>query len=114
MKNSVTIGNNKFKAIFARTPEDHEAGLMRAPWPPPVMCFLFDKAGVRKFWMRDTPSPLDILFCSNGRIIDILYGEPMSEELIGSNSPCDLVIEMPYGYVDKYGISLKDSIKLHG
>lgn len=113
MKNYITIKNKKFPATFAITPDEQEIGLMWKKWPPPIMCFLFDNYDIRKFWMKNTISPLDIVFCKDNKIIDICYGEPLSEKHVGPDLECNLVIELPFGYAKKLKLSNGDEVKIH-
>ena len=48
----VSIGDNVLDTLVAVTEEEHNKGLMRTPWPPPVMSFPYETAEVRKFWMK--------------------------------------------------------------
>lgn len=111
-KDIIIIGNNKFQTLVAVTSKEHEIGLMFKPWPPPIMSFPYDTASVKKFWMKNTPSPLDIIFCRCGFIIDIQEGKPYDRTLIGPNSPVDLVIEVPYGMAQNYGMRIGDSVQI--
>lgn len=113
MKNYVSIKDIKFPALFAITPEEHEEGLMWKPWPPPIMCFIFKDLDIRKFWMKNTISPLDIVFCRNNIIISIHHGEPLSEEHIGPDEDIDLVVELPFGHCKKFNFSKGDKVELH-
>lgn len=112
MKNNfIEINGEKFSTLVAITPEDHSRGLMWQPWPPPIMVFPYKKAQIRKFWMRNTVSPLDILFCRNGKIISICFGEPYSTQLIGPEDPSDLVIELPRGQAKNFCVG--NSVKIY-
>ena len=62
--------------------------------------------------MKDTPSPLDIIFCKKGKIIDICKGVPFSTESVGPNEPSDMVIELPFGHAIKFKIKLGDKVEL--
>lgn len=93
----IIIAGNVIKTIVAITEKDHIHGLMFKPWPPPIMTFPYKTSEVRKFWMQNCPSPLDIIFCRGGKVIQVFAGEPHSERHIGPDEPCDLVIEMPLG-----------------
>jgi len=93
----IIIANNAIETLVAITEEDHETGLMYKPWPTPIMTFPYDKAEIRKFWMKNCYSPLDIIFCRQGQIVAIHSGEPLSERFIGPDEPTDLVVEMPRG-----------------
>ncbi len=96
---------------FAITPQEQSKGLMWVE-EPTAMVFLFKKAKNRKFWMKNTPLALDIVFCSNGEIIDIVQGKPFSEELIGPDEESDLVIEVPAGYCKRNKISKGSSVNI--
>ena len=108
---SVIVGNNKFKAVFAITEEEQLRGLMWTKLPT-VMAFPFKKSKPTKFWMKNTLIPLDVLFCNKGKIIECHYGVPLSEKLFGPDAPSDLVIEMPSGYIEKNNIKIGDEVDL--
>jgi uncharacterized membrane protein (UPF0127 family) len=61
--------------------------------------------------MKNTVSPLDIIFCKNNRIISIMAGQPMSTTMVGPDEPADLVIELPKGTSEKYGFYIGDIVK---
>lgn len=110
-KDTIHIGDNSFDTLVAVSDKEQMRGLMDRPWPPPVMCFP-SKAGYRKFWMKNTPSPLDIIFARDHKIVGIFKGEPMTTMSVGPDSMSDLVIELPYGTAKKLGISVGDDVKL--
>lgn len=110
---SVEINGHFFTTKVAIDDSEFEQGLMFEPWPPPVMSFPFRKAGVHKFYMKNTISPLDIVFSYRGRIVHIAEGKPMSLDHLGPDSPIDLVVELPKGTVNKYGIDVGQKISLH-
>ena len=112
MSDRVIIGEKQFDALVAITAEEIETGLMYKSWPPPVMAFTFAKADIRRFWMKNTMSPLDIVFCRAGKVIGIFGGEPFSLDHIGPDEPCDLVVEFPSGTAKNNNISVGDSVKL--
>lgn len=108
----VFINNNVFSSLLAESSQEHESGLMHQKWPPPIMSFVYKRPGINKFWMHNTPSPLDIVFCCEGRVIDICYGEPYSTKIIGPDSQSDLIIELPYGTASSSGIRIGQSVGL--
>lgn len=112
MSDRVIIGKNRFDVLVAITVEETETGLMYRPWPPPIMAFPFTKAGIKKFWMKNTVSPLDVVFCLAGKIIAIENGNPFSLDYIGPDEPCDLVVEFPCGTMKNNNILPGDNIKL--
>ena len=106
------IDNNIFSTLLALSEEEQANGLMYQSWPPPVMSFVYDSPKVSYFWMKNTPSPIDIVFCYNGKINKICKGEPHSTSLIGHNSPSDLVVEFPFGTMKNLNIKEGCNIEL--
>src|SRR5690606_15699750 len=89
-----------------------EKGLMFKLWSTPIMSFPYTYPAIRKFWMKNKISPLVIIFCLNGKIIDIVQGQPEDETYLGPNKKCDLVVEMPARTYLKNNINIGDNIKL--
>jgi len=108
----VTVGEYDSLTIVAVTPEEQENGLMFKSWPPPVMAFPYRTAAIRKFWMKNTPSPLDIVFCRGGFVVDIKHGKPYDCTLICPKEETDLVVELPHGTVEAYNISVGDPVSI--
>jgi uncharacterized membrane protein (UPF0127 family) len=107
----IYINNNILPSLLAISEEEQAHGLMYQEWPPPVMSFLYNTARVNRFWMKNTPSPLDIVFCHDGKVSEICYGEPHSTMVIGSQLS-DLVIELPRGTADSMGLKVGQSVGL--
>jgi len=112
MKKKIKIGESEFDAIFAISEQEQSRGLMGVPWPPPAMAFPYNSAGIRKFWMHNTISPLDIIFCCAGKVIAVMAGEPLSTRNIGPDEPCDLVVELPKGTASACGISRGSPVQI--
>lgn len=110
MQDSISIKGQVFPTLVAITPEEHQKGLMFQSWPPPIMVFPYRNASYRKFWMKNTISPLDIIFCNANRVVGICRGTPLSTEMIGPNSPSDMVVELPAGMADHLGLSVGDYV----
>ena len=106
------INNEVYETLLALSEEEQQRGLMFQPSPTPVMTFVYTYPRVNKFWMRNTPAPLDILFCVNNKISQICYGEPFSEKAIGDNTFSDIIIELPYGTVNSSNIIVGSSVEL--
>jgi uncharacterized membrane protein (UPF0127 family) len=102
----VYIHNNVFPTLFAISADEQSRGLMFQEWPPPVMSFIYAEPRINKFWMKNTPSPLDIVFCCQGKVSQLCYGEPHSTSIIGDDKLSDLIIELPHGVVDSSGIKI--------
>jgi uncharacterized protein len=106
------IDTNIFPTLLAISQQEQELGLMHEPWPPPNMTFIYTRAMVNKFWMHQTPSPLDIIFCHNGIVNQICKGEPFSTSIIGGDIPSDMIVELPLGTVDNSNIKLGHKVGL--
>lgn len=121
---TVTIESGAVKHIFkvdvASTPDQQKQGLMFrtnipadggmlfAPYPP-------EGGGPREasFWMKDTPSPLDIIFIrADGTIATIAENTiPFSEDQVRSGEPVAAVLEINGGRAAELGISPGDKVR---
>ncbi len=106
----ICIGDNVFSTLLAISEIEQRKGLMNIVAPVPVMSFLYSKAKVNKFWMANTPSKLDIVFCLNKRVSQICTGNPYDFSTIGSDEDSDLVIELPYGTVKSKNIKIGQKV----
>lgn len=112
MRNYIVINNNLiFPTLVAETYEQQAKGLMFQKAPQPIMSFPYKKASINKFWMKNCPDHLDIVFALNNKIVDIKKGEAYSTNMIGSCAS-NLVVEFPYGTMQKFNIQCGDSINL--
>lgn len=98
---------------IAITSMEQNKGLMFEPSPTPIMIFPYKKSSVRKFWMHNTISPLDIIFCNDNKIIKILQGKPLSTNLIGPDEPANLVVELPHGTSNSLLLEEGDHVSFH-
>ncbi len=112
-------GKHRFEVEAARTTAEQAQGLMYrtdlkpdggmlfAPYPP-------EGGGPREasFWMKNTPTPLDILFIrADGTIARIAENTvPFSEAPVPSGEPVAAVLELVGGRSAELGISEGDSV----
>jgi uncharacterized membrane protein (UPF0127 family) len=99
---------------MATTPTTRERGLMQRKELPEGhgMLFTFTDAvrPVRlSFWMKDTLMPLDILFFGDdGMLVSTARMEPCMEmnncPLYRSDAPATYALEVPAGFIDRYGV----------
>lgn len=69
------------------------------------MLFLMPKKKIQSFWMLNTYLPLDIIYLDSNRVVSVVKNAtPESKELLYSEAPADIVLEVPAGYVDTYSI----------
>ena len=70
----VRAGRTTLRLAVAATPAQREHGLMNVPFVPSGQGMLFAFPGadeMRGFWMKDTITPLDMVFVrSDGTIVD--------------------------------------------
>ena len=112
-------GSHAFKVEVARTPADQEKGLMFRTDIPGDGGMIFtpypaDGGPPREasFWMKNTPSALDIIFIrADGTIATIAENTvPMSEVPVASGEPVAAVLELLGGRTAELGIAEGDKV----
>ncbi|MCX7305372.1 MAG: DUF192 domain-containing protein [Hyphomicrobiales bacterium] len=101
-------GERSFTIEIADDPSERSAGLMfrDAMDDDHGMLFVFPDSKLLGFWMKNTPMPLDLVFIGDdGKVKDILPGEPFSEALIAPGEPTRFVLELKRGTAEKSGIA---------
>jgi uncharacterized protein len=110
--------NRKIKLEVARTPEQQMMGLMYRPALPDDrgMLFIFPSAQPVKFWMKNVPVSLDMVFIQNGRIKYIETAAPPCNSepcsTYGPNVPINQVIELRAGRANELALQVGDAIKI--
>lgn len=108
-----------FRVDVARTASEQQRGLMFRTGIPTDGGMLFapypaDGDGPREasFWMKDTPSPLDIIFIrADGTIAHIAENTiPYSTDPVRSGEPVAAVLEINGGRAAELGISHGDKV----
>ena len=81
------------------------------------MLFIFPRAHMPMFWMKDMNFAIDMIWIKNDVVIDITSDVPIPNGPdLPTYSPNDLVnmvLETPAGYAKKTGIQIGDSVSLH-
>jgi uncharacterized protein len=82
--------------LMGRVLSDHTAGML----------FLFEKAEPQVFWMRNTPTSLDIIFIdAENRVLNIArHTTPMSDRNYASAGSARYVVEAMAGFAERFGI----------
>jgi hypothetical protein len=108
-------GEHEFLVEIADDDAERERGLM---FRPPLeddrgMLFQFPDVAERGFWMKDTPSSLDILYIApDGRIISIArHTTPYSQTIIPSNGGANGVLELRAGRSEEIGAQPGDRVQ---
>lgn len=103
------------KAEVAQTDRQREIGLMHrtSMGTNEGMIFVFERAGVQCFWMKNTLLPLSVAFIDeDGTIVNLDEMKPETEDTHCSTKPVRHVLEMNKGWFSKRGI--KPGMKLTG
>ena len=126
-KLAVTIqtagGPKVFNVDVARTSAEQERGLMYRTGIPADGGMIFtpypaEGSGPREasFWMKNTPSPLDIIFIRpDGTIARVAENTvPYSEDQVKSGEPVSAVLEINGGKAAELGIAEGDKVTWPG
>jgi len=110
-----TTGRHDFLVEIADDDAERQRGLMFRPplEPDRGMLFEFPQAEEQGFWMRNTPSSLDILYIDpTGRIVSIAsHATPYSETVIPSNGAANGVLELRAGRAGEIGAKAGDRVE---
>ncbi len=118
-----TGGRHVFTVEIAKTEAEQARGLMfRTDLTPDggMMFWPYPAAGggprAARFWMKNTPSPLDILYIrADGTIARIAENTvPFSETPIPSGEPVGAVLEIKGGRAEELGIAEGDRVSWPG
>ena len=108
-------GEHKFLVEIADDEAERQRGLM---YRPPLegdrgMLFQFPAASEQSFWMKNTPSSLDIIYVSpDGEIISIARNTtPNSDAPIPSNGAASGVIELRAGRAAEISADPGDEVR---
>lgn len=90
------------KGLMHRTDLAEEAGML----------FVFGGEAERRFWMKNTLIPLDMIFVRANGTIHHIHPEAKPHDLTGvpSNGPVKAVLEINGGLADKLGIRAGDRL----
>ena len=119
MKTSqLTIGDQRFEVWEARTMREHALGLMEveaSELAPTLdgavrgMLFVFDSEQLLGFWMKNTPTALDIAYMrADGTIVKIHTMAPFDTSLYPSVEPAQFALEVLAGTFADLGIAEGD------
>jgi len=102
----------------ARTAAETARGLMfrKSLDADAGMLFLFDAPEIRRFWMRNTYIPLDMIFLDDKKTVVGIEENtiPLDETSRGPDRPAQYVIEVRGGYTRPHGVGLGSRAEFHG
>ena len=103
-----------FTVEIADNDETRSIGLMERENIPlgTGMLFIWEEEAYRNFWMKNTPSSLDILFFDgNGNFLNVAENtEPFSLKNIQSSKPSQYVLELIAGSSKLYNLYMGSQI----
>ncbi len=107
-------GAHEFRVEIAETMSERALGLMGRTdlKPDDGMLFIFPQSGLQYFWMKNTPSSLDIIFIGSDYKIKSIAANtvPFSEKVISSEVPAQYVLEVLAGRAAELGIKPGDRV----
>jgi uncharacterized membrane protein (UPF0127 family) len=110
----LVVGLRRLQAEVARSDPERQRGLMSRrdlAGGDRGMLFLFPRAKILSFWMKNTPSPLSIAFLEeDGTIVEIDDMRPFDLETTMSSRPLRCALEMPQGWFERNGVKPGDRI----
>lgn len=105
---TLSAGMHRIDAQVAARPEQRQIGLMHRREMPvhEGMLFVFEQPATQCFWMRNTLIPLTAAFVADdGRIVNLVDMQPLSEQSHCSTEPVRYVLEMNQGWFAKRRIA---------
>ena len=103
------VGKVTLTLEVARTPEEHERGLMgrTSLKENEGMIFFFDPPQRVSFWMKDTPIDLDIAFIDAKGVV--FHTDSMKAQTLNTHASFGFAaaaIELPCGALKRFGIGI--------
>jgi uncharacterized membrane protein (UPF0127 family) len=98
---------------IADSPELRERGLMfrESLAVDAGMLFVYPAAAPRRFWMKDTPLPLDIAFAdARGEIVSVVTMKPLDLTPVPSGKPAMYALEMAARWFADHGVGVGDTL----
>jgi uncharacterized membrane protein (UPF0127 family) len=105
---TINLGGKTLRMQLAVRPKELERGLMerRDLGTDDAMVFVFERPQPMSFWMRNTPTPLDIAYFSpEGALVEYYPAYPFDEKSLPSRSQrLQFVVETNQGWFRANGI----------
>jgi uncharacterized membrane protein (UPF0127 family) len=98
---------------IARTPQEHEVGLMYRQSLPADggMVFVYTYQASEGYWMRNTLVPLSIAWIDrNGMIVDIQDMQPQSDDVHVPAAPYWYALEVNQGWFLQHGVGIGQQV----
>lgn len=87
--------------------------------PNEGMFFIFPKEHRYSFWMPDMHFPIDMVWITDGKIVDITANvsnefDPHNPKYYRPKVPVKYVLEVNAGFMERHGLGIGDSVNLEG
>lgn len=118
VKQTISLKDLPLLVEMAQTPKQWESGLAGRTSLGELegMLFTFPTPHVPVFWMKNMHFPLDMIWISGGKIVDITYSAPVetSDKLptYSPRIPVDMVLETAAGWAEANHLQLGDQLSL--
>ncbi|PIT92989.1 MAG: hypothetical protein COU06_02410 [Candidatus Harrisonbacteria bacterium CG10_big_fil_rev_8_21_14_0_10_38_8] len=115
----IVLGENTYQVEVAKTPQEQVNGLSNRELleEGKGMLFIFDRAKIQSFWMKDMNFSIDIVWLNDNKVIgfteNLLPATTTIPTIYQSNSLSDMVLELNAGVVKKDNIRVGDILKLN-
>lgn len=117
---TITYQNKKITAIVAQTEKDRQIGLSnrKSLGKNQGMLFIFDKADIYPFWMKNMLFPIDIVFIKDSTIVTIYKNvQPPNNsndnlKLYTPSAPINRVLELQANETDDLGVKVGSTLSI--
>lgn len=112
------INGHTFSLYLAKTASEQEVGLAKykSIAQNQGMLFLFERSDYYSFWMKNMRFPIDIIFISDDKVVDVFNDVPVSPNnnlpVYTTKTKADKVLEINAGLAKKYGIKVGSEVKI--
>lgn len=117
-------GDKTYKLILAKTDKQKVLGLSgRDSLPKDTgMLFIFEEKGEYEFWMKNMKFPIDILYISDNKVVEIVENAPIPADnqdpstlpVYAPGVPINYVLELAAGQVKENKVKEGDAIEFKG
>lgn len=117
---SAKIGNKTYTVTIAKTDKERQAGLSGKNNLPANSghLFVFERKDNYGFWMNGMKFPIDIIFISDNKVIDVVENAPAPSAGQASSTlpiykpsePVNYVLEVPAQEISKNNIKKGDAV----
>lgn len=119
VKASIALRNIALDVELAQNSSQWERGLSHRASLGSMdgMLFIFPRAHVPIFWMKDMSFPIDMIWLNDGIVIDITHNVPLDTtdhpETYSPNTPVNMVLETDAGWAQENNIQVGDRLVIN-